>query len=802
MNINNSLLLSLGYGLISSHNSSECITHLKKSSIKLRIPLIRSVNLGYISPCLTKFNQHYHSTPSDSTPNNPSNETTDNNSPSEGIVSTDRADINEELSSLISAQSEILKREGDKDDLRKYDWFEDVPMDSSDEELMTEYYETKIPSMNTIYKNLDPVGIRNYLPDTPRSDRCLGRVYEVGETFLDTESQNTHTLQEILDKAKKNREEHNRICGITSTDSPEDDIKLNSLLTNNQPDDTVEREYYEKFEGEDEFGFGKEFQEDSADVVLEDEMCRYFLEVPLKNWVKDEINSYNDSLNKLEKAQKYYTENAPEEFVTDFRAVFSDSPISTTGLFDSNSPAFDGSTDKIAKNSSESKDLYIKEYKHNDLLNDIDKYESSKYPEIVLKMAENDQNNPIFTIDDRNPVKVGTDKNSMGSLEDNLRVYVSVPKEFIKFDEVGSVVVNDSIAFRRNYDICIGQTVEKIPLEGDFFIGTILLPNQAGYRDQNIRYLADEIAINSKGLVFVPDIPIINQGDEWYFVLLNRLLKLVQSAYKVDRISFVALGDQANLIINYINNSMLNTISKYSNFSDNSKVKKNEEVGKKMDQLIERFSTERMEELMRRQSVPIIEDLLNGLENIKLVQSHQEAKKAKEVNLVKPLSKVLQSLILYDSTHVDLEKLTKLSIPTLLLESNRTNLIDQVLKSDSVTEEMISNFISSAKANRYNIVKNKHKGINMFDYVINEMPKKLKTLMNNQTDFRLMPSEHNTENHREQYLLTTFHRGVDIVLEVFKEASSHFYMKKPNASKLELQVPNYPFIYYIYNYFI
>uniref|UniRef100_A0A3B0NFH7 Uncharacterized protein n=1 Tax=Theileria annulata TaxID=5874 RepID=A0A3B0NFH7_THEAN len=798
MNINNSLVLSLGYGLISLPNFYECVTHSKKFPAKFKTSLIRRVNLSYISPSLTRFNQEYNSTPNDSSSNGPSTSESDvNNSSPDGHVSTSPPEINEELSSLISAQSEILKKEGDKDNLGKYDWFSDEPIDSSDEELMTEYYESKIPDLNTIYKNLDPVGIRNYLPDIPRSDRSLGRVYEVGETFLENKSTNTHTLEEILDKAKKNREELDRICGTTNANSVDNNINIKSSVTNSQLENKMENDNYKRFEGVDEFGLGEEFPEDSDDIVLEDEMCRYFLEIPLKNWVKDEINSYNNSLNKLEKAQKYYTENKPEEFVTDFRTVFSDSPISTTGVFDSNSTDFSEFTDKITKNSLEAKDLYIKEYKHNDLLNDIDKYESSEYPEIVLKMSQNVQNDPIFTLENGKCPQNGSYEMKLGNLEHNLRVYVGVPKEFIKFDEVGSVVVNDSIAFRRNYDICIGKAVEEIPLEGEYFIGTILLPNQAGYRDQNIRYLADEIAINSRGLVFVPDIPVIKQEEEWYFILLNRLLKLVQSVYKVDRISFVALGDQGNLIINYINNSMMNTISKYSNFSDHSKINKNDEVKNKMDDLIDRFSTERVRELMRRQSVPIIEDLLNGLQNIKLTQSHQEAKKAKEVNMVKPLSKVLQSLILYDATHVDLEKLTRLSIPTLLLESNRTNLIDQALKSDSVPEKTIKSAISSSKTNRHNSIQNKMKGINMFDYVINEVPEKLKTIMNNQTDFKLMPSDNNLENHREQYLITTFHKGVDILLEVFKEASSHFYMKKPNASKLELQVPIYIHTYYV-----
>ncbi|UKJ88604.2 hypothetical protein MACJ_001848 [Theileria orientalis] len=840
MNFNQSIFLPVGYGLIYSCKHSQTITHRKHL---IQSPQLQSdtLKLGYIS--------NYHGRPMGSrcvrsTPVNSSN-SLDNSVPesdekhkkdisleylqysnkeeTEKLPETGENDINDDLSNLISAHTELLEKGLPKDNLDKYDWFDDEAVDSSDEELITEYYESKMPDYKSIYRHLDPVGIKNYVPDTSNSDFCLGNVYEVGESLIDDDkNSNTHTREEIVEKEQVDRLEKEYDENVKKK---LESIKQQKQIEGEEPKHVTkeEAEYMENYEGVNEFDLGKDFVRDSKDVAIEDDMCRFFLEVPLRSWVKDEVDAYQTSLKKLEKSHKYYTPMEEERFVTDIRSIFKQSPMTTLGIFDNDEQVNleDGQlgcademdfNDRYKVPEEKIKGLYVKEYKHNDLLNDIDKYEKSEYPQIIESISGRDENQPIFVLD---PEKSNLDKKSRDKealrgedisesmLKGKLRVYMGVPKNFIKFEELDSVTINDFVAFKRNYDICTGKVIERIPLQEEYHTAMVILPNQAGYTDQNIRYLADELAINTKGLVFVPDIP-VTDNQEWYFSLLNRLLKLIQSVYKVDRVSLVGLGDQGNLLLNYVENSMEKTISHYqstylkcckltkdaqqangeaSNNSTDDNNNKTVDLNRvnvrnkdKMGEFLENFSTKRAEELIGRQSIPLIDELLDGLNNIKLSQSHKTAMKEKDTNIIKPVSRLLQSIVLYDTCNIDFERLINLSVPTMVIQSNRTNLIDRVISSDS------PGFLKQKDKKVYDPM---FKGVDMFDYAVSDPPEKLRTMINRETGFRYIPSEHNEKIEAEQYYITSFHKGIDIMLYIFKKASPHFYMKKPNSPKSE-----------------
>ncbi|UKK00992.2 hypothetical protein MACK_001805 [Theileria orientalis] len=864
MNFSQSIFVPVGYGLFYSCKHSETITH-RKHLIKNPQLHNDTFKLGYIfdhgrpigGSCVRSSPVNSSNSLDNSVPESDENHKKDvsleylrdsNGKETEKTSETAENDINEDLSNLISSHTELLEKGLPEDNLGKYDWFDDEPVDSSDEELITEYYESKMPDYKSIYKHLDPVGIKNYVPDTPKSDFCLGNVYEVGESLIDDDkNSNTYTREEIVAKSTKHKYEHimNKIvCDENTTreefreqvDRLEKEYdenvkkKLESIKQQKQlegeeaPKDVAkeEEEFVENYEGVNEFDFGKDFVRDSKDVAIEDDMCRFFLEVPLRNWVKDEVDAYQTSLKKLEKSQKYYTPMEEERFVTDIRTIFKESPMTTLGIFDNEQVNIDedqlDQSDEMDFNDlykvpkEKIKGLYVKEYKHNDLLNDIDKYENSEYPQIIESISVRDENQPIFVLDSqkRSLDKKSRDKEALkgedisGSmLKGKLRVYMGVPKILIKFEELDSVTINDYVAFKRSYDICTGKVIERIPLHDEYHTATVILPNQAGYTDQNIRYLADELAINTKGLVFVPDIPVID-NKEWYFSLLNRLLKLIQSVYKVDRVCLMGLGEQGNLLLNYVENSMDKTISQYQTaYSNSCKATKdtqqaNAEVSSnstdgdnnnsgdinrlkmrnkdEMSEFLEKFSTKRVQELIGRQSIPLIDELLDGLNNIKLSQSHKTAMKEKDTNIIKPVSRLLQSIVLYDTCNIDFERLINLSVPTIVIQSNRTKLIDRVLTSDS------PGFLKQKDKKVYDPM---FKGVDMFDYTVSDPPEKLKTMIKRETGFRYVPSEHNVKMEAEQYYITSFHKGIDIMLYIFKKASPHFYMKKPNSPKSE-----------------
>ncbi|BAM40817.1 conserved hypothetical protein [Theileria orientalis strain Shintoku] len=851
MNFNQSILLPMGYGLIYPYKHSETITH-RNHLIESPHLYNDTFKLGYISNyygrsidgrCVRHTSVNSLNSLDNSVPESGENHNKDisleyvrdsNEKATEKTAETAESDINEDLSNLISAHTELLEKGLPEDDLAKYDWFDDEPVDSSDEELITEYYESKMPDYKSIYRHLDPVGIKNYVPDTSSSDLCLGSVYEVGESLIDeNNNSNTYTREEIVEKSTKNKEQVDRLQREYDENIKK---KLESIKRQKEIEgeelnhlEKEEDEFDENYEGVNEFDFGKDFVRDSKDVAIEDEMCRFFLEVPLRSWVKDEVEAYRTSLKKLEKSLKYYTPMEEERFVTDVRSVFKDSPMTTLGIFDNDEQVnfedervdqaremdFD---DRYKVPKEKVKGLHVKEYKHNDLLNDIDKYEKSEYPQIIESISVRDENQPIFVLD---PERSNLDKKrrrkealkgediSESMLKGKLRVYMGVPKNFIRFEELDSVTINDFVAFKRDYDICAGKVIEKIPLKDEYRTATVILPNQAGYTDQNIRYLADELAINTKGLVFVPDIPVID-NEEWYFGLLNRLLKLIQSVYKVDRVCLVGLGEQGNLLLNYVERSMDKTISQYqSAYLNSCKATKhaqqaNDEASSsspdannnnsggtsglnvrsedEMGEFLEKFSTKRAEELIGRQSIPLIDELLDGLKNIKLSQSHRTAMKEKDANIIKPVSRLLQSVVLYDTCKIDFERLVGLSVPAMVIQSNRTNLIDRVLSSDS------PRFLKQRDKRVYDPM---FKGVDMFQYAVTDPPEKLKSLINRETGFRFIPSEHNAKMEAEQYYITSFHRGIDIMLYVFKKASPHFYMKKPNSPKSEYKVHFY-----------
>lgn len=658
-------------------------------------------------------------------------------------------DIPEELADLISQEYEISKNNNSTVDLSKYDWFNDEPFDSSDEEFANEYCESQIPDMETFYKNIDPYGMRYLAPGGgPSANKFLGRVYEVGKSIRDEdeESSNVYSIKELRSKFP-----NSKASDKTDTEKPKIEIKTSS------PDND-----HSKFLKDEvgEFNFGEEFDDaDDESIVMEDELCRYFIRLPLIDWVDDEREAYHMAMSRLERSKNYSEQK--QKYTTDFRLVFSSTPCSSVGIADSNC------ADAPETVNFKPKQLYIKEYKHNDLLNEIDKYESKPYPSIVDAIAQRDCKEPIFTMEEndlhensKDPKDTEANSNSIDQMEDPL-VYMGIPKYFIKPDEKGCKIINDSVFLKRKYDKTIGQVIEKIPIEEGYNTGIILLPNEPGFLDQNIRYLADELSIISKSFVFVPKLP----GNNLMFTLaLNRLTKLVQLVYKVDRLSFVALGNQGHKLIDYVYNAMGQMISDTNTPRDD----KNDS---------DDINISRLRDLVSRQSVPILGDIMANFQYGAQRRSMLAARKARDVNVVKPLSRLLQAVALFDTSNINFKKIVDISLPFLILESNRNELFRNLLPLDD------PKFSKNRK--KYN-GGNTLEGMDVFKFVKGELQESLQNMIDNGVRFMYLPNESNIDKGIDQYRITSHNEGVDTLVHVYRNASCHYYMKKPSADREEL----------------
>ncbi|EKX73141.1 conserved hypothetical protein [Theileria equi strain WA] len=660
----------------------------------------------------------------------------------------DERKISEELSELISRECEISKNNNSTVDLSKYDWFDDEPFDSSDEEFAREYWETRPPDMETIYKHLDPYGVRYFTPQNRNANRFLGRVYGVGKPIRDDgddKFSNVYSAEEFMSKFPNSQ----------AYGTPDN--------LNKKPKPTISQDHDAKFIRNEisEFDFGDEFDEDDESIVMEDELCRYFLRLPLIDWVDDEKEAYEMGMIRMKKS-KNYSKQQRDKYTADFRSVFASTPCSSVGVFDIDTA---DSPETVVINPQK---LYIKEYKHNDLLNDIDNYESKPYPSIVETIAKRDCNEPIFFIGEKdrheyskdNKTKFGVkDSNYARELEDPL-VYVGIPKSFIKPDERDSKIVNNAVLLRRKYDETVGKVIGKIPIEDGYNTGIILIHNEADFLDQNIRYLADELSVISNSFIFVPRLP----NDDMMFTLaLNRLIKFVQLVYKVDRLGFVALGSHGHRIIDYIYNAMKETISDMH-------VPKDE--GKDSD----RISLSRLRDLISRQSIPILDDILEYIKNSSLRTSELAARKARDVNIVKPLSKILQAVALFDTGNIDFKKILDLSLPFLILQSNRSELFHSMLPLDD------PEFTEKRKNYRHHP---QLKGMDVFKFIKGEPPKSLQKMIDDGMKFVYLPNEYTLDRGIEQYLISSRHKGVDTLMRVYLNASCHYYMNKPSASKTE-----------------
>ncbi|KAK2195864.1 hypothetical protein BdWA1_002462 [Babesia duncani] len=640
-----------------------------------------------------------------------------------------------ELNDLIVKQYEEFVASNSTDSSVAKKWFnDDELMDETDHRFAAEYCATKVPDMDTIYKNLDPYGIRKHLPhNLSLADMNLGSVYTVGPS--------------LCQKIEKNVEEQDPIPV---------DPKLAKDLKDDPPLDTGDEE------GEThEFDFGEEFDEDPEDpnVVLKDDLHRYFIKLPVTQWTGDEKEALDECLIRLDRSKRYYREQEPQPYVSDIQSVFSYDACSDVGI-----------TDTVHKiESSHTKinpaDLLIEEYPHNDLLNDIDAYEKQKYPEVVNLMVERDIDKAIFTFNEYKP-------NYSGNDIVDLSVYVAIPKLCIDDEEEeGSMLMDEPIILKRNLISKQGKTVKRIPISKNDKVGVIVLPNEAGFKDQNIRYLSDEICAIAKSMVFVPN---INENDMMFRLTLNRLIKFIQLVYKIDRLVFVALGIQGQRLLPYVHEAMQNSIN-----DCNYKAPSHTNTLSEIDDL-DILDTRRYDDLQSRQSVSMLDDIIEGIQKQQATKSLMAAQKSRDVNRVKPISRLLHAIVFLDSVNLNLKMLAELGIPSLILPSNRSKILEDCLNFDD------AKFVEKRKLMQKELDDSL---LNVFDYIKGEMPIQLKNLCKeNKLLFNFVTGEENVKQQIEQYHISTKHAGIDILINRYPDLTGHYYMKKPNSTTEELEV--------------
>ncbi|ORM42111.1 uncharacterized protein BXIN_0683 [Babesia sp. Xinjiang] len=668
--------------------------------------------------------------------------------------------FDQQLTDLILSEPDRKKRPEDQIPLEKCDWFNtDDPMDSEDELFAREYCSQRVPDMGAIYEKMDPHGVRKYAHHSVSTmERTLGRVYQVNQPLFDeeavNESHNTYELPSHLqedsdttDKTPINEDETTHRVSDNIRDTSGDDISPDG----SEPSDSDEYEL--SIEDSD---------VDTNDSVIEDDAFRYFVKLPMLSWTTSDRDALETARAKLSSYNRHYKEKPREPGISSPYSVFTSEPCSGVGVSDGSCDM--SLSEELAALGTVKMDpieLHIEEYTHSDLLNDIDAYEAAEYPPEVAEICTSDADLPIFTMADFVPRY--SDVNVVDP-----QIYVSVPKSSIKESETGMTVVNEGFLVKRVRDKRLGHQVSDIPLVSEPQIGTILIPNEFGYMDQNIRYLADEIGVISRSLVFVPD---ISDNDLVFSLTLNRLIKLIQTTFNVDRIALVALGSQGRRVIHYTYTAMLETVQRTLNDF--------KEVDPKFERDKYRSLSNfgRLHNIVRRQSTTMLDDIVRGIQAIEHNESIKAAERSRDYNVVKPLSNILQSIVLWDSVGVNFKEVAELGVPVLFNMSNRVNLFDGLLRLDN------PKFL----VQKERCLKNDSRvPINMFDFLDGELPRDLSDVITEHVRLRYINRGDSAADELDTYHMSTNHTGIDVYINVFKQASGHFYMKKPDAPTCEL----------------
>ncbi|GIX62008.1 5-nucleotidase, putative [Babesia caballi] len=696
-----------------------------------------------------------------------------------------REGLDKELTDLVLSAPDRLHDQTDRFPLSKCDWFHsDEPLDSDDELLVREYCSQRVPDMEAIYKKLDPHGVRKYVPTKLTTmEKTLGRVYEVNQPLLDEEvinqSQNIHELPQRL------RDDANQLDTIPDADANNNDGSINpsernaatiDVRADKSTDDSVAEVDTSADDcagqGTAESDSDEEDTEaahrgDSAanphdDSVIQDEAYRYFVTLPMLSWTTYDRDALEVAISKLTNYHKHHKETPRALGTSSPYSVFTAEPCSSVGVNDGSCDmSLEAELSALKTVKINPTELSIEEYKHSDLLNDIDAYEAAEYPTVVQDVCTSDATSPIFTMDDFAPTYSDVD------VVDPL-VYVSVPKSSVQDDKTGLTVVNEEFFVKRVRDQRLSCRVPEIPLNSQPQIGTILIPNEFTYRDQNIRYLADEIGVISRSLVFVPD---VSSNDLVFALTLNRLIKLVQTAFNVDRIALVALGGQGRRVMHYVSTAMRDTVQRtLHDFRP---------LAPKCDPDKYRTSSNitRLESILRRQSTAMADDILSGIRRMEHDESLRAAEKARDYHVVKPLCNILQSIVLWDSVGVNFKEVAELGVPVLLNLSNRVNLFENLLRLDN--PKFISQKLKCSKNSTRAL-------LNVFDFFEGPVPPALSEVLGQHVRLRYVPDESPSPDNPDTYHMSTNHTGIDVCLKVFPQASGHFYMKKPGASRGEL----------------
>ncbi|GFE52718.1 beta-galactosidase, putative [Babesia ovis] len=687
-------------------------------------------------------------------------------------------DFDDQLTNLILSEPNRPKHPGDEVPMSKFDWFDhDDPLDSDDELLFREYCAQRVPNLEDIYKKLDPTGIRKYTPtNLSNIEKSLGNVYQVNKPLFDedalTAAGRTHESPPVLqnkivgaiDTAESTGAEQSVLSNGIGCPSP---MSSSSGVPSTNIDIDVERIRAEATDTDEEADTENHIGEDDSttiddDTVLEDDAYRYFVNLPMFSWTTFDKDALDSALSKLSTYHKHYEEKPREPGTSSPYNIFTTDPCSNVGVSDGTCDmSLSEELEALKTVKVEPVNLDIEEYKHSDLLNDIDAYEAAEYPSAVEMLCKLDADLPIFTMEKFEPSYSEVDVVDP-------RVYISVPKSSINESETDVTVLDEPSFVKRVRDRRLSQMVSEIPLHPEPQIGTILIPNELGYLDQNIRYLADELGVVSHSLVFVPD---ISDNDLMFSLTMNRLIKLIQTAFNVDRICLVALGNQGRRVIHYVYTAMGATVERTLNLFKTSDPKLDPE------KYFSKHNFNRYKNITSRQKTPMLEDILTGVQIMEHSESIKAAERARDYNVIKPLSNILQGIVLWDSVEVNFKEVAELGVPILFNMSNRLNLFQGLLRLDN------PDFLSQKK--RCDLM-NKEDHIKMFDFMDGKVPTDLSDVIGEHVCLRYRGRNKTTVDNPDIYHMTTNHTGIDVYINIFKEASGYFYMKKPDATDKEL----------------
>eukprot|EP00371_Babesia_bovis_P002532 XP_001611179.1 hypothetical protein [Babesia bovis T2Bo] len=654
------------------------------------------------------------------------------------------------------------------------DWFDDDgPIDSEDEILNLEYCDQKTVDVESIYEKMDPSGLRKYLPkSTNRIERTLGNVYEVNQPIVDDDvvakqSESTIPLpSHIKEKLANSRAFKDARKLAEDADikvmAPSDENKfLTEMDDELSTDDCSDEGPSGDVDANSSGGNVHSSTEENDNVFIEDDAIRYFMDLPMLRWTNYDVEAYNTAVKKLSTYHRHYQELPRQLGTASPYDVFSADPCSSVGVNDGScSMSLSEELEALESVKVDGVDLNFEEYTHSDLLNDIDAYEADGYPPEVSQLVDMDANLSIFTMSEFTP------NYSQVNVVDP-RVYISIPKSNVEEGEVGLTVMGEPCFVNRVRDQRLGQLINKIPLKDQPHMGTILIPNEFGYLDQNIRYMADEIGVVSRSLMFVPD---ISDDDLMFSLTLNRLIKLMQTAFNIDRISIIALGSQGRRVIHYVYTAMKETVERTLNDFQITHPKLNPEKYK----IVNNFN--RYNNIVSRQNTPMFGDIFDAVQYMEHSDSLKAAERERDYNVIKPLCNILQSIVLWDSLEVNFKEVVELGVPILFNMSNRVKVFGDLLRLDN------PKFLSKKKRCDSN---DSQDLIYMFDFFKGKVPSELSDVIGEHV--RMAYKGHkNDADVPDVYQFVTNHTGIDICMNVFREAPGHFYMKKPDASRGEL----------------